>query len=58
MYLYGMKERGASPGAQPKGMAFCEDDRSGKYYNIISYNRLLSADEVNNYELDYIGEEP
>lgn len=28
------------------------DDESGKYYDIIVYNRPLSSEEIKNYELD------
>ena len=51
LYKYGMKYRGFSIGAQPAGVVEREDDHTGKYYDIISYNRALSAEELRNYEL-------
>lgn len=51
-YRYGMRLRGFSPGAQPKGVIRREDDPAGKYYDIIVYDRPLSAEEISNYELD------
>ena len=51
-HRYGMRLRGYSPGAQPKDVLRREDDRTGKYHDIIVYSRQLSADEVRSYELD------
>lgn len=51
-YYYGMRLRGYSPGAQPKGVLRREDDTTGKYHDIIVYDRQLSADEIRNYELE------
>ena len=51
-YRYGMRLRGYSPGAQPKGVLRREDDTSSKYHDIIVYGRQLSADEIASYELD------
>ena len=53
-YKYGMRLRGYSPGAQPKGVLRREDDTTGKYYDIIVYDRPLSAEEISNYDLDTI----
>lgn len=53
-YKYGMRLRGYSPGAQPKGVLRREDDASGKYHDIIVYDHALSADEIRAYELDEI----
>lgn len=56
MYIYGMKLRGFSPGCQPKeGMIGFRADRSGKYYDIIYYDRKLSSAEEEYYDLEYIG---
>ena len=55
-YAYGMRLRPASPGAQPKGLIDIKEGGK-KYYNIITYSRLLSEKEVRDYELDYLGEE-
>ena len=51
-YKYGMRLRGHSPGAHPKGVLRREDDTTGKYHDIIVYSRQLSAAEVAGYELD------
>ena len=51
---YGMRLRGYSPGAQPKGVIRREDDTTGKYHDIIVYGRPLSAEEISNYDLDTI----
>jgi hypothetical protein len=56
-YTYGMRLRGFSPGRQPmKGLVLASEDKSGEYYDILSYARKLTDKEVNDYELDYIGE--
>lgn len=52
-YKYGMRLRGFSPGCQPKeGLLRREDDPTGKYYDILVYNRGLSDKELRDYELD------
>lgn len=51
-HRYGMRLRGFSPGAQPRGSIRREDDPPGKYHDIIVYDRQLSADEIAEYELD------
>ena len=51
-HRYGMRLRGFSPGAQPRGSIRREDDPTGKYHDIIVYDRQLSADEIVEYELD------
>ena len=52
-YYYGMRLRGFSPMCQPKeGFIRRENDTTGKYYDIIVYNRRLTDKEVNDYELD------
>jgi len=56
-YTYGMRLRGFSPGCQPmKGLVLASEDKSGEYYDILSYARKLSDEDVRNYELDYLGE--
>lgn len=54
-YAYGMRLRGFSPGAQPRGVLERQDDRSGRYYDIIIYDHALTDKEVGDYELDYLG---
>ena len=58
-YLYGMRARGHSPGAQPKGVYERRDDPTGKYFDIIVYPEKykLSQYALQRYELDYIGVE-
>ena len=56
-YSYGMRFRGYSPGAQPKGVYERKDDPSGKYHDIIVYTSELPASALFDYELDFIGKE-
>lgn len=57
VYQYGMKSRGCSPGCQPAdGFVERKDDVFGEYYDVIVYSRPLSATEITEYELDYIGQ--
>lgn len=57
-YRYGMRLRGFSPGCQPKdGFLEREDDLSGKYYDVLVYNRKLLDQEIRHYSLDYLGME-
>lgn len=52
-YKYGMRLRGFSIGCQPmKGFLRREDDTTGKYYDILVYNRPLTESEISGYELD------
>ena len=55
LYWYGMRLRGYSPGAQPKGVVARRDDKKGKYHDILWYKHELSERECQDYELDYIG---
>lgn len=51
-YTYGMCHRGYSIGCQPKGVIVREDDPvAHRYYDIITYNRQLTAEEERQYEL-------
>lgn len=55
MYRYGMRLRGASIGAQPKGfIKFDESDN--RYYNVLYYPERLCDEDVWHYSLDYLGE--
>lgn len=57
MYKYGMRLRGFAPMCQPmEGFIERQDDPSGRYYDILVYNRKLTEQEVENYELDYLRE--
>lgn len=57
-YLYGMRLRGFSIGCQPmKGLLRRMDDWfPDRYYDVLVYDRRLTADETDAYELDFIGE--
>lgn len=55
-YIYGMRMRGFSLGCQPMlGFVERRDDPTGRYHDLIVYDRKLADDEVCAYELDYIG---
>ena len=57
-YRYGMRLRGYAPLCQPKeGLLRREDDTTGKYHDILVYNRKLTQDEIRNYELDDLGQQ-
>ena len=57
MYKYGMRLRGFSIGCQPSaGFVDAMPDESGKYWDILFYDRKLTGKEIADYELDYIGE--
>ena len=57
-YKYGMRLRGFSIGCQPmNGLIERIDDTSHKYYDILIYDRLLTAKEIEDYELDYLGKD-
>lgn len=57
MFKYGMRLRGFSLGCQPmKGFVERLDDTTGRYYDVLVYDRKLSDKELADYELDYIGE--
>ena len=56
MYKYGMRLRGFSPMCQPKqGLVAVHEDVTGRYYDILIYERQLSEKELQDYELDYLG---
>lgn len=56
LFVYGMRLRGFSPGAQPKNGLVGVVDRLADgfrgYYDILLYNRPLTAEEIRDYELD------
>jgi len=57
MYKYGMRLRGFSIGCQPmNGLAGRENDPTGRYHDILIYDRPLSDHEQDAFELDYLGE--
>lgn len=54
-YVYGMRLRGFSPMCQPmEGLIDRVDDETGKYHDILEYDRPLTDKELKEYELDYI----
>lgn len=55
-YVYGMRLRGFSPGAQPmEGLIKREETpNSDRYYDIVTYNRSLAKEEVEHYDLEII----
>ncbi len=56
-FFYGMRLRGFSPGCQPMdGLVERRDSINDRYYDVIVYNRELSAKECADYELDKVGE--
>lgn len=56
-YRYGMRLRGFSLGCQPKGVISREDDPTGRYYDILTYDRELTPKELEDYELDSLNAE-
>ena len=52
-----MRLRGFAPLCQPmNGLVGPEDDPTGKYYDVLVYDRQLTEQELRDYELDYLGE--
>lgn len=52
---YGMRLRGFAPMCQPmEGLIRAEEDESGKYWNVLVYDRELSDEEIREYELEKI----
>ena len=52
-FRYGMRLRGFSPGCQPmNGFLRRDDDTTGKYHDILVYDRQLTEQEVYAYGLD------
>ena len=37
------------------GLQSVYDDPNGRYHDILEYDRMLTGDEVANYELTYLG---
>lgn len=53
VHRYGMRLRGFSMGCQPmRGLVRREDDPTGRYWDILVYDRQLTDEEVRSYELD------
>ncbi len=57
-YRYGMRLRGFSPGCQPMdGLIRREDDKKGKYHDVLVYYRRLTEKEMVDFEVDYLEDE-
>ena len=56
-YKYGMRLRGFAPMCKPMAGLAVAEDGDNKYYNYLYYERKLTNKEVEDYELDFIGEE-
>ena len=57
-HKYGMRLRGFSIGCQPMdGLIERVDDPRGRYHDVLVYDRMLTGDEVAQYELTYLGKE-
>ena len=53
VYKYGMRLRGFSMGCQPmRGLIERQDDPTGRYWDILIYDRKLTDEEVRSFELD------
>ena len=53
VYKYGMKRRPYSIGCQPMdNLAFRENDKSGKYYDVLVYRKPLTKEDVDHYDLE------
>lgn len=58
MYVYGMRLRGFSIGCQPmNGFVKRMDDPFCKYHDLLFYDRELTEKELEDYELDYLGQQ-
>jgi hypothetical protein len=56
IYLYGMRLRPFSIACQPMdGLMERQDDFTGRYHDVLVYCRELTAQECDDYDLDYIG---
>ena len=54
-WVYGMRLRGFSIGCQPmRGLKERQDDATGKYWDLLVYDRELSEQEIRDYELDFV----
>lgn len=57
-YKYGMKLRGYSVACQPlHRLTGVKEDNTGRYYNILTYDRQLELREMRLYGLVFIGRE-
>ena len=58
LHRYGMRLRGYSMGTQPRGVVEWEDADKSKdgYWSYIYYNEKLTQRQMEDYDLDYLGE--
>lgn len=55
-WKYGMRLRGFSIGCQPmNGLTDVYDDKDGRYYDILKYDRELSQKEIEAFDLTFLG---
>lgn len=58
LYKYGLRHRPYGLGHQPKGFYTAVDAADGdKYWSYVWYTEPLTAAQVYDYELDYLGAE-
>ena len=57
LYKYGMRLRGFSMGCQPMKNLYEWADNIGKYHSVLWYTEKLGDRDLENYELDFLGEE-
>ena len=58
LFYYGMRLRGFSPGCQPMdGFVERQDDWTGKYWDILVYDHMLSDADCDHYDLEFITNE-
>ena len=56
VYVYGMRLRGFASGCQPMdGFVGVEWGPDIKYHDILMYSRILDKEELEQYELDFLG---
>ena len=58
VYKYGLRLRGVSIGTQPQGFIAYEDSNKSKtgYWSFVFYDRKLTEDEIQKYDMDFIDE--
>lgn len=56
LYKYGLRSRGVSIGTQPSDFIKYEDvdKKTTEYWSFVYYDRELSQEELNKYEMDLI----
>lgn len=58
VFYYGMRLRGFSPGCQPMdGFVERQDDWTGKYWDVLVYDRQLDKADCEQYDLEFIAAE-